>query len=124
MTDSNRVRLGFLLEGVDGANFGVTPTNPAFQTLRTTAIDLAGKPSTVVSEEIRDDRQISDLILVGQSTEGGFSAELSAGSFDSLLEAMLFGTWADKPGRLNLTAGGAITSVTAATGAVAVAAKV
>ena len=119
MTDSNRVRLGFLLEGVDGANFGVTPTNPAFQTLRTTAIDLAGKPSTVVSEEIRDDRQISDLILVGQSTEGGFSAELSAGSFDSLLEAMLFGTWADKPGRLNLTAGGAITSVTAATGAVA-----
>lgn len=121
MTESNRVRLGFALEGVDGANFGVTPANPAFQTLRVTAIDLAGKPNTRISDEIRDDRQISDLILVGQNTDGGFSAELSFGAFDSLIEATLFGSWAEKPGRLNLTAGGALTSVTAATGTVALA---
>ena len=68
--------MGFALEGVDGANFGVTPANPAFQTLRVTAIDLAGKPNTKISDEIRDDRQISDLILVGQNTDGGFSADL------------------------------------------------
>lgn len=121
MTDSNRVRLGFALEGVDGANFGVTPANPAFQTLRVTAIDLAGKPNTKISDEIRDDRQISDLILVGQNTDGGFSAELSFGAFDSLVEATLFGTWAEKPGRINLTAGGALTSVAASTGTVALA---
>lgn len=121
MTDSNRVRLGFALEGVDGANFGVTPANPAFQTLRVTAIDLAGKPNTKISDEIRDDRQIPDLILVGQNTDGGFSAELSFGAFDSLIEATLFGTWAEKPGRINLTAGGALTSVAASTGTVALA---
>jgi hypothetical protein len=121
MTDSNRVRLGFALEGVDGANFGVTPANPAFQTLRVTAIDLAGKPNTKISDEIRDDRQISDLILVGQNTDGGFSAELSFGAFDNLIEATMFGTWAEKPGRLNLTAGGALTSVTASTATVALA---
>lgn len=119
MTDSNRVRLGFALEGVDGANFGATPANPAFQTLRVTAIDLAGKPNTKISDEIRDDRQISDLILVGQNTDGGFSAELSFGAFDSLIEASLFGSWVEKPGRTNLAAGGALTSVTAASGTVA-----
>jgi hypothetical protein len=119
MTDSNRVRLGFVLEGVDGANFGVTPANPAFQTLRVTAIDLAGKPNTKISEEIRDDRQISDQILVGQSTDGGFEAELSFGAFDGLLEAVMFGSWAEKSARINLSAGGALTSVTAATGTVA-----
>jgi hypothetical protein len=46
---------------------------------------------------------------------------LSFWAFDPLLEAMMFGTWAEKPGRANAVAGGALTSVTAATGTVAMA---
>jgi hypothetical protein len=48
---------------------------------------------TIVSEELRSDRMVSDLIQVSRSNSGGFDFELSATSFDDLLQGALFGTW-------------------------------
>lgn len=48
---------------------------------------------TFTSEEIRNDRQISDLRHGNKRAEGDVSIELSYGAFDRLLEAVLQGTW-------------------------------
>jgi hypothetical protein len=111
MTDANRVRLCLVAEGSDSGTLGVTPANPQFQTLRMTRVDLAGRPRTVESAELRDDRMTSDLILVGQETGGVIAGELSFGSWDALLEAAVFGTWQDRPGRFNPAADQVITGV-------------
>ena len=67
MSDTNRVQIGL----VEEATLGTTPATPAFQALRiTNAPSLAFEPNTVVSEEIRSDRQITDLILVGAEAGG------------------------------------------------------
>ena len=70
MTDlqsTNRVAIAKVRE----TTFGVTPPNPVFKGIRETSSSLAINPQTVVSNEIRPDRQVSDLILVGVQAGGG-----------------------------------------------------
>ena len=60
--DTNQVALRIAAETVPGT----TDTTPAFQALRITGTpSLAFSPQTVTTNEIRPDRQIEDLILVG-----------------------------------------------------------
>jgi len=101
MSDTNRVKVAI----VEESTLGVTPATPAFEEVRITgAPDLAFTPQTVTSEELRADRQISDLALVGAQAGGSIPIEISYGSFDKLLQAGLFSTWVEKANRKNESA--------------------
>lgn len=105
MSNTNRVALGLVPE----VTFGTTPATPAFESLRVTSPNLTYTPRTITSNEIRADRQITDLILVGAENAGTIGFEVSFGALDTVIEALLFGTWTNKPSKVNLTADSAIT---------------
>jgi hypothetical protein len=63
-------------------------------TLRLTGESLVPEVENIISAELRSDRMITDLIQVSRQNTGGFEFELSYGSFDTLLQGALFGTWA------------------------------
>jgi hypothetical protein len=89
--DSSETEIAFIAE----ATFGTTPATPAFQRMRVTSEDLTGELQTVVSNELRPDAEVSDLIRVGESATGNLPFELSFGAeVDTLLEHALRGTFA------------------------------
>jgi len=76
-------------------SYGVTPDTPVFSTFRNTGATLTLAKDTFQSEELRDDRQISDMRHGTKSVTGDIKFELSYGGvFDDVLEAALMGTWA------------------------------
>lgn len=89
MADSSQTRLASIAE----STYGTTPTSPTFLNQRFTGESLNANINTIVSNEIRPDRNVSDLIQVGQSAGGSVNFELSYGSFDPWLEGLLFNTW-------------------------------
>lgn len=88
MADTSRAQLYYLVESA----WGVTPA-AALNELRFTRESLGYNITTTVSQEVRSDRQIADLIQTGGQASGGFDFELSYGSYDALLAAALFSTW-------------------------------
>ena len=91
MSESNRVAVRYVEETGD---YGVTPTNSAaWQAIRYTSETLSGTPNTATSSEIRADRMIADQIKTGLTVGGDISFELSSGTFDNLLEAIMCDTW-------------------------------
>lgn len=109
MSDSNRVAVRL----VEESTFGVTPTNPVFEELRVTNAAVTFSPQTVTSNEIRPDRQVTDLILVGAEAGGNLGMELSYQAADKLLEGAMFSTWVRMPNKYNATADSSITNVDA-----------
>lgn len=91
--DSNRVVLRYAFEDT----FGVINPTPELKTLRYTGGDLNQTIETVTTEEIREDRQVNDLILTGNTTSGGVNAELSYRNFDDFIEAAQQSDWINKP---------------------------
>lgn len=92
MSEANRVAIRFCEE--DGV-YGVTPANATdWKELRYTSSSLAAAPQTTMSNEIRSDRQVADLVGVGQQVTGDIGFELAATSYDDLIEAACQGTWA------------------------------
>ncbi len=92
MSDSSRVQLLYTPE----SGFAIPPSaNPATQLVRFTKSTFTHKNTTVVSEEIRSDRQRSNLALVGFDCSGDFTLEPSYGhkAFEDFLEAGLCGAW-------------------------------
>lgn len=93
MTDTNRVSLAYVKETV----FGVTPSGPPdLKELRFTSESLAQENTTVTSQEIRADRQISALLRTGVRAPGDMGFEFSYGAFDDwfdwgLLSDVAFG---------------------------------
>ncbi len=85
MSDANRVKLSYVAE----TTFGAKVENSALQTLRYNSESLKQDMNTVVSEEIRSDRQISDVARIGISASGGIDFELSYASHDDFLKAAL-----------------------------------
>ena len=85
MSNANRVKLAF----VEEETFGVTRTNANLQILRYNSESLKHDIDTTISEELRSDRQISDIVRTGVSASGDISFELSYGSHDELLKAAL-----------------------------------
>ena len=85
MSDANRVQLAFVEETVFGAKESGSP----LQILRYNSESLKQDMATTISEEIRADRQISDVARIGISASGGIDFELSYGSHDDFLKAAL-----------------------------------
>lgn len=92
MSDSARHALYSVLE----TEYGVTPETPAFRAIRHTGTTLGLTKSTMLSEELRADRQISDFRHGTKQTGGDVNTELSYGSHDPFFEAVLCGTWTPK----------------------------
>ncbi len=90
IADSSETRLAYVNE----AAWNTTPATPAFQNIRMTDEDFAKEKATGVSNEIRADAEVSDLVQLGVSASGGFGFELSHGDFDALFEHALRGSFA------------------------------
>ena len=74
---------------------GVTPANPEMVMLRHTSCNLGLSRDSFTSNELRHDRQISDVRTGTDRVSGDIGIELSFGEFDPLLEGCLAGTWAN-----------------------------
>lgn len=92
MSDSSRHNLHAVAE----VTYGTTPANPVFKTTRHTGTNLALSKSTMKSEELRSDRQIHDFRHGNKQTGGDVMGELSYGTYDDFLQAVMLGTWAAK----------------------------
>lgn len=84
-----RERTGFIAE----STWGTTPSTPAFSLLRKNSISVGLEKDALLSEEIRSDRQITDMRHGVRSVSGDVAFELSPDSFDAFIEAALMGTW-------------------------------
>lgn len=94
MSDSNRVSLAYIVE----TTYGETPAG-TLQDLRYTSESLTSDTPTTISQEVRNDRQIPDVIRTGLSASGDIGYELSFGTFDDFIQAAMqsfsadAGTW-------------------------------
>lgn len=111
LQSTNRVALAKVRE----ATFGVTPPAPAFKSIRQTSSGLAASPQTEVSAEIRPDRQVTDLVLVGMQAGGDVGGEVSFRAVDDDFEEALQGIWSSKPSIEVVTLDTEISDVTATT---------
>lgn len=91
--------------------WGVLPSPVGMTKLRFTGDSFAHQKQTVQSNEIRDDRQVADLIEVGVDGAGGWEFELSFGEIQRYLPAVLF-----QSALTDQATSGTYTSITAATG--------
>lgn len=91
MSDSNRVAVKYVKE----VTFGTTPASPTMTNVRLTGESLKQGTGTVVSQEIRTDRQVPDVIRVSIIDQGDINFELSpggsgtAGPFDDFIASAL-----------------------------------
>lgn len=91
MSDANRTSLAYIEETTWGS-CPATASNPLTE-LRFTSESLAYNVSSTQSNEIRDDRMVTDLILTDKNAAGGFNFEFSYGTFDEFLAGALWGSW-------------------------------
>ncbi|WP_046787129.1 phage tail tube protein [Pseudomonas putida] len=73
---------------------GVTPTTGAWDTLRLTGNTLSPTVNTQASDEITDQRISQGSVATSVDIQGDLAAELSYDTFDKLMEAAFYGTWA------------------------------
>jgi hypothetical protein len=111
LQSTNRVALAKVRE----TTFGVTPNNPAFKAIRQTSSGLNANPKTVITSEIRADRQVTDLILVGEEAGGTVGGELAFSVADDDFEEALQGTWSNSPSITVATIDTEISDVTTTT---------
>jgi hypothetical protein len=76
------------------AQYGVTPATPVFDPIRHTSCTLALTKDALQSEEITSSRQITALETGAKKAGGDIGIELSYGTFDTILQALMCGTWA------------------------------
>lgn len=111
LQSTNRTKLSKTRE----STFGVTPTNPVFKTIRQTSSALNANPKTVITNEVRADRQVTDLLLVGQDAGGDVGGELAFAVSDDDIEEALQGTWSSNPSITVVTSDTEISDVTTTT---------
>ena len=75
------------------STFGTTPSTPVFTPIRHTGTTIGLSKDSIESEELREDRQIANYRHGNKSVAGDINFELSYGSFDDILQAVLCGTW-------------------------------
>lgn len=75
------------------STYGVTPATPTLKPIRHTGTTLALSKDAVESEELRQDRQVSDYRHGNHQIGGDINCELSYTTLDDFLEAVLGGTW-------------------------------
>lgn len=89
--DTNLVRLTILPE----TTWGVYDTSQNPEELRITGESLTLERGTIVSEEIRSDRQVTDLIGTKIEAGGDISFEFSALTYDDLIAGAMFNSWTE-----------------------------
>lgn len=90
--DSSQHKMSAIVESV----YGTTPDTPAMKVLRHKGTTMALAKGSIVSEELRADRQISDMRHGVKQVGGEITGELSYGTYDDYFQACLGGTWAAK----------------------------
>ena len=78
---------------IQEVTFGTTPSTPAFKAIRHTGTTLGLSKDAIESEELREDRQIAHYRHGNKAVSGDINFELSDGSFDDLIEAVMCGAW-------------------------------
>jgi hypothetical protein len=90
MSDSSSVQLYY----VEETTWGEVPAGPpTLNEFRFTQDSLAQTTETAISEEIRSDRQVSDIIRTAVSAGGDVGIELSYASHDDLIAGALADNW-------------------------------
>lgn len=84
MSDSSRVQLA----GIEEVTWGTTPAS-ALAAIRYNSENLGLRKETQRSEEVRSDRQTTDIVEVGKSVDGGFDFEASAEAHDNYMEGLM-----------------------------------
>lgn len=92
MADANKTQLAY---GVESA-WGTAPGT--LTKLRFTGESLNFNITNISSNEIRSDRQVTDLIQTGADCSGGINFELSYAAFDDLLAGALCSAWVNMAG--------------------------
>ena len=93
MSDASQTKLSFRDEEIWGEDPTAPSPNRAGREFRFTSETLNFNQETAVSEEIRDDRNISDIIRVAAESAGDVNIEASFGSHDPLIEGAMFDNW-------------------------------
>ncbi len=106
--ESNRAVLRYIPEANDC--WGVTPASGKTRQLRITSSSLAASKDTTVSEELRADRMVADVIETAASSGGDINVEFSAGSLDDFMQAFVLGLWS-RPMTFDKFAGTAVSMV-------------
>lgn len=88
MADSSRVQISYLKQDSKG-----TVPNSAFTAVRHTGGTFGLPQETVRSNEIRDDAQRGGAVRTGLNPEGTINLELSAKTFDDLIQGLMRSTW-------------------------------
>lgn len=83
--ESNRGVLRYIPE----VTWGTTPGSGVVKTMRITSSSLEAKKTTKVSEEIRADRMVPNIIEVAAMTDGDVGFEFSSGGQDDFYEHFL-----------------------------------
>jgi hypothetical protein len=89
MSDSIHHKLYIVAE----SEYGTTPSGPTFGTLRHTSCSLALSKQGFRSAELNAHRNLQDFRHGNKQIGGDIGFELSYGTYDVLLEALLMGTW-------------------------------
>ena len=89
--ESNRAVLRYIAEDPDC--WGLTPTSGRTREMRITSSSLTANKETTISNELRADRMVPDVIEVSRSSGGEVNFEFSAGSLDDFMQAFLLGAW-------------------------------
>ena len=93
MSETNRVGLYYSLE----ASEGKLVASPTFTQIGYTGSPgLGGEISSITSEEIRSDRQITDLIVTGKEVSGSVNVELATDVYDDFIASGLYSSWQRK----------------------------
>lgn len=87
--ESNRVQLYYIPE----VTWGTTPGSGTVKAVRILSSSIVASKETELSQEIRADRMVPNIIEVSAMTNGEFEYELSAGSFDDFFQQFLLGAW-------------------------------
>lgn len=88
MADTSRVQVYQVPE----VTYGVTPA-AALKETRFTGESLKFSIASTQSKEIRQDRQVSDLVQTGAEAQGGVNYELSYGAHDDMIAGAMMADW-------------------------------
>lgn len=119
MTDSNLSRVSYVPEVTVGTTPAITGTT-VMREVRMTGEGLNRNIENQVSNEIRSDRMVKDLIQSGAQNVGGLNFEFSYPIYrtyhDHFMEAALFSSWVNTPTKHNIVADTEVANVAAGTG--------
>jgi hypothetical protein len=93
MSDSSSVQLRYRPEVTWGEDPAAVSPQNALREFRFTNESLNFAANTAVSEEIRSDRQVADIIRTSVEAGGEVGTELSFGAFDDLWEGAFYNDW-------------------------------